>query len=164
VPTEALWGLWKTVCFCGAFIQWCLRLYLCLPPMVTCCCCDFQYYYYKLTHSWKNSEWCSYYCRVVVNGTSLVCITTSVANATTLPVSVFFDDVQRQLDAVFEFVENPTVTNISPLSSFAAWVLYVYVIIYYFTFDHINHFIHCTFNYCVSSMSLNALRSGEQLR
>jgi len=54
-----------------------------------------------------------------VNGTSLVCVTPLVANATTLPISMFFDDVQRQLDATFEFVENPTVTNISPLSSFA---------------------------------------------
>jgi len=62
----------------------------------------------------------SHYCRVDVNGTSLVCITASVANATTLPVSVHFDDVRRQLDAAFEFVENPTITNISPLSSFAA--------------------------------------------
>ena len=51
-----------------------------------------------------------------------MCVTSLVVNVTTLPVSVFFDNVRRQLNATFEYVENPTVTSISPLSSFAGWV------------------------------------------
>jgi len=63
-----------------------------------------------------------FYCSVFLNGTSLVCLTTSMANATTPLVSLYFDNVQRQLDATFEFVENPTITSIQPLSSFARCV------------------------------------------
>jgi len=62
-----------------------------------------------------------------------MCLTASSANATTLPVRLFFDNVLRQLDDTFEFVENPTITSIHPLSSFAGYV-FLLVLLHIFLF------------------------------
>jgi len=91
---------------------------------------------------------CCSYCSVSGNGTSLICITALVTNAQTLPVSVFFDSVQRQLDATFEFVDNPTVTSISPLSSFAGWVFTCMITC--LALDHIKHIVDCTHYFAVT--------------
>ena len=53
-----------------------------------------------------------------VSSTSIICKTSSVLTAGSLPVTVKFGDSALPLDVNFVYTENPIITNIEPRAAF----------------------------------------------
>ena len=58
------------------------------------------------------------YRRNRMNRTNFVCLTSPVSSPMVLPIELRIDETGLQVSDEFEYTENPTITDIDPLSAF----------------------------------------------